>query len=138
MRRLGLASSLLALMTMLGATTVSASARSPFEGAWTSTDPGDGSTQHLYVTGGTNVAMIYVDEFGTTCVNHEARTVVFTGRLTGHVAGDDLFAWFKQGGCGPIQIINASMGIGWSFQYDRNTDTLLGPVEEGPVIWYRD
>lgn len=138
MRRLGLATSLLALMAMLGATTVSAAATSPFEGAWTSIDSGDGSTQHLYVTGGTNVQMIYVDEFGSTCVNHGAPTVVFTGRLTGHVDGDELSAWFKQGGCGPIQIINASMRVGWSLQYDRTTDTLFGPLEDGASIWYRD
>jgi hypothetical protein len=138
MRRLGLATSLLALMTMLGATTVSAAPRSPFEGAWTSTDPGDGSTQHLYVTGGTNVHMLYVDEFGTTCVNHGAPTDVFTGRLTGHVDGDELLAWFKQGGCGPILIINASMRVGWSLQYDQSTDTMYGPVEDGAATWYRD
>ena len=60
---------------------------------------------------------------GTVCVNLGAPTVVFTGRLTGHVDGDDLFAWFKQGGCGPVQEINASMGIGWSFHYDRESDS---------------
>ena len=71
-------------------------------------------------------------------MNLEAPTVVFTGRLTGRVDGDDLFAWFKQGGCGPVQEINARMGIGWSLQYDGATDTLYGPFEDGPTTWSRD
>lgn len=138
MRRLGLAIGVIALTTLLGATTAVAAVPSAFEGAWSSTDPVDGSTQHLYVIGGRNVQMTYVDEHGTTCVELGAPTVVFTGRLTGRVEGDELFAWFKQGGCGPVQAINASIRFGWTFHYDQATDTMFGAIEDGPAIWYRD
>lgn len=138
MRRLGFAIVLIALSSMLGTATASAAPRSVFEGAWSSTDPVDGSTQHLYVVGGTNVQMTYVDELGTTCVEIAAPTLVFTGHLTGRVQGDDLFAWFKQGGCGKVQVINASIRFGWTFQYDRATDTMFGAIQDGPATWYRD
>ncbi|HUQ44643.1 MAG TPA: hypothetical protein VM451_09590 [Candidatus Limnocylindria bacterium] len=138
MRRLGLAIVLIALSSMLGAATASAAPRSVFEGAWSSTDPVDGSTQHLYVVGGTNVQMTYVDEHGTTCVEIAAPTVVFTGQLTGRIQGDDLFAWFKQGGCGRVLVISASIKFAWTFHYDRTTDTLFGAIEDGPATWYRD
>lgn len=138
MRRLGLAIVMIALISMLGVQAASAAARSAFEGAWSSTDPVDGSTQHLYVTGGTNVQMTYVDEHGTTCVEIGAPTVVFTGRLTGRIQGDDLFAWFKQGGCGQVLVINASIRFAWTFHYDQATDTMFGAIEDGPATWYRD
>jgi hypothetical protein len=138
MRRLGLAITTIALISTLGAVTASAAPRSPFEGAWSSTDPVDGSTQHLYVTGGSKVQMTYVDEYGTTCVEIEAPTVIFTGTLTGRVQGDDLFGWFKQGGCGPVLVISASIQFAWTFHYDQGTDTLFGAIEDGPATWYRD
>ncbi len=138
MRRLGLAIVLIALNGMLGAAGASAAPRSAFEGAWSSTDPVDLSTQHLYVTGGTNVQMTYVDEYGTTCVEIAAPTVVFTGQLTGRVQGDDLFAWFKQGGCGRVLVISASIKFAWTFHYDQATDTMFGAIQDGPATWYRD
>ena len=138
MRRLGLAIGVIALITLFGAASAAAAAPSAFEGAWSSTDPVDGSTQHLYVTGGRNVQIIYVDELGTTCVELDAPTVVFIGRLTGHIEGNELSAWFKQGGCGPVQAINASIRFRWTFEYDQCTDTLFGAVEDGPATWHRD
>jgi len=138
MRRLGLAIVMIALIGMLGATAASAAPRSAFEGAWSSTDPVDGSTQHIYVTGGSNVQVTYVDEYGTTCVEISAPTVVFTGQLTGHIQGDDLFAWFKQGACGRVLVLSASIKFAWTFHYDRGTDTLFGAIEDGPATWYRD
>jgi len=138
MRKLGLIATA-ALLTAFVAVPVSqAATTSPLVGSWSSIDPVDGSTQHLSVMGGSNVAMTYTDEFGTVCVNIGAPTVVFTGRLTGHVDGDDLFAWFKEGGCGPAKEIIARFGIGWSFHYDSGSDTLYGPFEDGPTTWYRD
>jgi hypothetical protein len=136
-RRLGLVATAALLSTMVIAP-VSAASQADFIGSWSSTDPVDGSAQHLSITGGTGLNIKYIDEFGTVCVNLGAPTVVFSGRLTGYADGDDLFAWFKQGGCGPVQEIRASMGIGWSFHYDSGTDTLYGPFEDGPTTWSRD
>ena len=136
MRRLGLAVGVLAL-TMLGAGSVSAGPTSPFEGSWTSIDPVDGSTQHLYVRGGTGVQVRYVDEYGTTCAEIGASTNVFTGILTGRVSGNDLQATFKSAGCGTTVVLTAQIGFSWIFEYDPNTDTLWGAVNDGPATWYR-
>lgn len=138
MRRLGFAIVMIALVSMLGALTASAAAPSPFEGAWSSTDPVDGSTQHLSVSGGSTAQMTYVDEYGTTCVELGAPTVVFTGRLIGRIQGHDLFAVFKQGGCGPVHVFNASIHFAWTFHYDQATDTMFGAIEDGPATWTRD
>ena len=138
MRRLGLVGIAVLLSTVVMVPIVEAAPTSAFEGSWTSIDPVDGSTQHLSIRGATNVAMTYTDEFGTVCVNIGAPTVKFTGYLTGHVDGDDLFAWFKEGGCGPAKEVIARFGIGWSFYYDSGSDTLFGPFEDGPTTWYRD
>ena len=138
MRKLGLVATAALLAAFVAVPVSEAASQSPFVGSWSSLDPVDGSVQHLAISGGTNVAMAYVDEFGTVCVNIGAPTVRFTGRLTGHVEGDDLFAWFKEGGCGPAKEIVARFGVGWSFHYDGGSDTLYGPFEDGPTTWYRD
>src|SRR6185503_16089016 len=97
MRKLGLVATAALLAAFVAVPISEAASQSPFVGSWSSLDPVDGSVQHLDIIGGTNVAMAYVDEFGTVCVNIGAPTVRFSGRLTGHVHGDDLFAWFKEG-----------------------------------------
>ena len=74
MRRLGLAIVLVALSSTLGVPTAFAATRSAFEGAWSSTDPVDGSTQHLYIQGGGSVQVFYVDDYGTTCAEIGAST----------------------------------------------------------------
>jgi hypothetical protein len=136
MRRLGLAVGVLAL-TLVGAGSAAAAQTSPFEGSWTSIDPVDGSTQHLYVRGGTGVQVQYVDEYGTTCAEIGASSTVFTGTLTGRVSGNELEATFKSAGCGTTLVLTAQVGFSWIFEYDPNTDTLWGAVNDGPATWYR-
>jgi hypothetical protein len=138
MRRLGAVAGLILLATLLGAPAVHAGPATPFSGSWSSTDPLDGSAQHLDIMGGTSVSIVYVDEYGTVCVNLGAPTVVFTGRLTGAVDGSLMNAWFKEGGCGPVKEVTARLFIGWTFVYDDSTDTLFGPFEDGPTTWHRD
>jgi hypothetical protein len=138
MRRLGLAILTVVISAMLGMATASAATRSPFEGTWSSIDPVDGSTQHLSINGGSNVQLTYVDEYGTTCVDIAAPTVVFTGRLTGSVQGDDLFAVFKQGACGNVHVLGADIKFAWTFHYDAATDTMFGAIQDGPATWHRD
>ena len=137
MRRLGLVIGVLAL-TILGTGSVTAAATSPFEGSWMSIDPVDGSTQHLYVRGGTVVQAWYVDEYGTTCAEIGASSSVFTGILSGRPAGNDLVATFKSAGCGSTLVLTARIGFSWIFEYDPNTDTLWGAVNDGPATWHRD
>jgi hypothetical protein len=128
-----------ALLTALIAVPVSAAAlKSPFIGSWSSIDPVDGSTQHLNIIGGTNVQMFYVDEFGTTCEEIGASTTVFSGVLTGRIAGNELNGWFKSAGCGSRLVLRAADFFVWTFEYDPNTDTLWGAINDGPATWYRD
>ncbi len=128
-----------ALLCIAVAVPVSAAAKSPFVGSWSSTDPVDGSTQHLVILGSSgNVQMMYVDEFATTCVNEGAPTVVFTGVLTGAIAGNELVGWWKVAGCGPQVVLRASYRFAWVFEYDPGTDTLWGAINDGPAVWSRD
>jgi hypothetical protein len=138
MRKLGVIATA-ALLSVLAAVPGSAAASpSPFVGSWSSIDPVDGSTQHLAIIGGTNVHLDYVDEFGTTCELVGAPTTVFTGVLTGRVSGNELNALFNSAGCGPALLIRAADRFVWTFEYDPNTDTLWGAINDGPATWYRD
>lgn len=131
---------ILAAATLLAFATgpVSAAApSSPFIGTWTSTDPVDGSTQHLTIVGGTNLAMSYLDEFGTTCVDIGAPTVAFSGELTGRVDGNVLVGEWKVGGCGPRIVLRAADRFAWIFLYDAGSDTLYGAINDGPATWTR-
>ena len=100
-------------------------------------DPVDGSIQQLTVTGGTNLAIAYVDEYATTCAEIGAATTVFTGVLTGRVSGNELNALFNSAGCGSRLLIRAADRFVWTFEYDPNTDTLWGAINDGPATWYR-
>ena len=101
-------------------------------------DPVDGSIQQLTVTGGTNLAIACVDEYATTCAEIGAATTVFTGVLTGRVSGNELNALFNSAGCGSRLLIRAADRFVWTFEYDPNTDTLWGAINDGPATWYRD
>lgn len=137
MRKLGVIAAA-AMLSALVIVPVSASAApSPFVGTWSSTDPVDGSTQHLSIIGGTNLAMFYVDEFATTCVQIGASTTVFTGVLTGRVSGNELNGLWKSAGCGSRPVLRAADRFVWTFEYDPNTDTLWGAINDGPATWYR-
>jgi len=137
MRRLGV----VAIATVLAAAVavpVSAGS-SAFNGSWSSIDPVDGSIQHLVITGSSgHVQMRYVDEFATTCVDEGAPTTEFTGVLTGMISGTELVGWWKSAGCGPQLILRATYGFVWVFEYDQDTDTLFGAIDDGPATWYRD
>jgi hypothetical protein len=135
-RKLG---SAMAAAVLLAAAAGSASAAaSPLTGSWTSIDPVDGSTQHLSIRGSDgHVQATYVDEFGTTCVDVGAPTVVFTGVLAGTVSGNEAILSFKSAGCGSRVILRAADRFAWIFEYDPATDTLWGAINDGPAIWSR-
>lgn len=128
-----------ALVAALLAVPVVASSSSPFEGSWTSIDPVDGSIQHLTVRGSAGRAQVqYVDEFGTTCVDIGAATNVFTGVLAASISGDEMVAVFKSAGCGSQIVLRAADRFAWFFEYDANTDTLFGAINDGPATWSRE
>jgi len=139
MRKLG---GLAIAALLLGMTAVPVSAARPssgFLGSWSSIDPVDGSAQHLQIFGSNgHVQMAYVDEFATTCLDEGAPTVVFTGVLTGSISGNELVGWWKAAGCGPQLVLRAAYRFAWFFEYDPNTDTLFGAINDGPAVWSRD
>lgn len=139
MRKLGVIATAALLSALIIAPVSEAASASPFLGTWMSIDPVDGSTQHLDLRGsGTRVQAQYVDEFGTTCVDVGAPTTEFTGVLAGSISGNELVAEFKSAGCGPQIVLRAADNFSWIFEYDPNTDTLWGAINDGPAIWYRD
>ena len=138
MRKLGVVVTMALLFAMIAVPVSDAATKSPFAGSWSSIDPVDGSTQHLNIIGGTNVQMFYVDEYATTCAEIGASTNVFTGVLTGRVSGNELNGWFKSAGCGSRLVLRAADFFVWTFEYDPNTDTLWGAINDGPATWYRD
>ncbi len=122
---------LLALLGMLVAAPTVQAAPSPFTGLWISTDL-DGSTQHLMVSGGTDVHVTYVDDFGTVCVNAGASSTVFRGSSTGTVSGNTLTATFVSARCGDTWL-SGTVGTTWVWTYDPSTDTIF----DGVVTWHR-
>ena len=138
MRRLGLAILVIVLGSTALAGTASAAQGAPFEGSWWSIDPVDQSIQHLSIVGGSTVQMTYVDDYGTTCLDLAAPTLVFTGFLTGRVDGNDLYGTFRQGTCGSLRVLNARIHFAWTFRYDPSNDTMFGAIEDGPATWYRE
>jgi hypothetical protein len=139
MRRLGALATAALLLTVTTTPVWAAAPSSGFLGSWSSIDPVDGSRQHLTIMGGNgHVQMRYVDEFATTCVLEGAPTVVFTGVLTGTIAGNELGGWWKNASCGPKLVLKAPYGFAWFFEYDPNTDTLWGATNDGPATWSRD
>ena len=102
-----------------------------FEGAWTSTDVPDGSTQTLVVGPGTDPAVHFVDDFatGAACVADEVK--VFTMDGTGTIVDDRLVVvWPDGGGCGLMKV---EVGPG-SYTYDQATDTIADGQE---LTWTR-
>jgi hypothetical protein len=71
-------------------------------------------------------------------VNEGAPTTVFTGVMTGTISGDSLVGLWKNASCGPDLVLKASYRFAWLFEYDSNTDTLFGALNDGPATWSRD
>ena len=138
MRKLGVIATAAMLWALAIVPVAQAASPSVLAGSWSSIDPVDGSTQHLEIRGGTNLAMSYVDEYGSTCADIGASTTVFTGVLTGRLSGTELNALFNSAGCGSSLVIRAADRFVWTFEYDPNTDTLWGAINDGPALWTRD
>jgi len=139
MRKVGVLTTAALLIALAAVPVAAARPSAGFLGSWSSTDPVDGSTQHLQIIGSNGrVQMQYVDEFATTCVNEGAPTNVFTGVLTGAISGNELVGWWKSASCGPRLVLRASYGFVWFFEYDPGTDTLWGAINDGPAVWSRD
>jgi hypothetical protein len=121
-------------------------ATNPFIGAWTSPDSFDGSTETFTVSGGPGPqAVVYRDDFGSICVDHEAPTTRFVAHGSARLfAADIIEITLDEGRCGPV-----SLPIGFAFQlvYLEGTDVLTdgertwtrvgGSSGAGAMAWHR-
>jgi hypothetical protein len=133
MKRVPLLVVLSLLCLLVAAPAVQAAKPTPFAGAWTGNDPappdGDGSLMYLFISGGANAHILFIDTFGTICVNNDAPTTLFVGSLKGTVTGDTLAASFKWARCGPV-FLDVDP-ITWT--YDSTSDTISDSI----VTWHR-
>ena len=117
-------------------------ATTAFTGEWIGTDPappdGDGSTVHLYVTGGTHAKLTLTDEFGTVCVLAESEETFFTSTLVGVVSGDTLDATIVAARCGTVPL-KFLQGSSLSFELDDqgNANPADDTLSDGSVDWQR-
>ena len=101
-----------------------------FEGRWTATDPGDGSTLTLIVGAGTAPVVQFQDDFSTggACAANEVK--VFRADGVGDVLSTRLEVSYPDGGgCG-----SALVPIAGIYDYQAETDTLR---DTDFVIWAR-
>ena len=120
-------------------------ATTAFTGEWVGNDPqppdGDGSTVHLYITGGPQAKITFVDEFGTICEDAESPVTTFTSTLVGQVDPDVsnvLVARFVAARCGPVplQFLRGALAI-YALDDNGNADPSDDTLDDGLVIWHR-
>lgn len=139
---------ILALLVALTLAPVAQGARSTtaFTGEWIGQDPGpedeppgDGSTVHLFVSGGARPNMLFIDDFGSVCVNNGASTPVFTAILSGFVDGTTLYGRFNVAKCGPLTLTFIQGEIGqWLLDDGGNNDPSDDTLWDGSVLWTRN
>lgn len=142
MRRISLILTVALLGLLVTAPAVQAAPSTAFTGEWIGQDPaspdGDGSTVHLYVYGGSRPQIVFIDEFGTICVNNGASTTVFASLLSGFVDGNTLYGRFNVAKCGSLTLRFLTGEIAWwelsdAGDSDPSNDTLW----DGFVTWSR-
>jgi hypothetical protein len=121
---------------------MAARSTSAFTGEWIGRDPappdGDGSTVHLYVSGGDRPNIVFTDEYATVCVNSGARTPFFTSLLSGYVDGNVLWGRFNVAKCGPLTLTFLRGAIsGWALDDQGNSDPSDDTLWDGSVLWTR-
>ena len=143
MKRLSLVLGALLLGPFVAApTVVAAPAATAFTGEWIGEDPappdGDGSTVHLFVSGGDHPRVEFTDDFGTVCEDVGSPVTVFSSMLRGFVDGDTLFALFNVAKCGPVTIkfLTGEPAI-WTLDDQGNPDPADDTLFDGSVVWRR-
>jgi len=141
MRRFALPIALVVGLLASGAS--SAASRTAFTGEWIGNDPlppdGDGSTVHLYISGGTHSNITFTDEFGSVCGNNGSSVDFFTSTLTGEVDGDVMVGTIRAARCGsvPLRFLYGETDIlvlDDQGNADPSDDTLYDSYD---VTWHR-
>jgi hypothetical protein len=101
-----------------------------FEGRWTATDPGDGSTLTLVVGEGTAPTVQFQDDLATGGVCDADEVKIFRADGAGEITGNRLIAVYPDGGgCGLMFV-----PIGGVYHYDADADAL---TDQDDVTWSR-
>jgi hypothetical protein len=81
---------------------------------------------------------VFIDEFGTICVNHDAPSNVFTSLLSGFVDGSTLYGRFKVAKCGSLTLrVLTGAGASWVLSDGGNSDPSDDTLWDGSVTWTR-
>lgn len=82
--------------------------------------------------------IVFLDEFGTVCVNEGASETFFRSILTGKVDGNILSASFKIAKCGST-VVGFLKGETVAYEYDDNGTADPGDdtLWDGTVLWHR-
>ena len=143
MKRLSVVLGALLLGLFVAAPGVQAApAATAFTGEWIGEDPappdGDGSTVHLFVSGGDHPRVEFTDEFGTVCENEGSPVTVFSSMLRGFVDGDTLYAQFNVAKCGPVALtFLTGEQASWTLDDQGNGDPADDTLSDGSVVWQR-
>ena len=121
MRRVAILSISVVLLLLLTAPIALAVPSGAFSGHWEATDPGDGSNLDAYISGETNVRIIYTDDNATTACA-DAAVASFTALLIGTVDGNDLQSGFRVAKCGNENLHFTGFGLFWTLDDQGNGD----------------
>ena len=115
---------------------------SSFSGTWIGVDTlppaGDGSTEHLVVSGGDNARIDYQDEFGQACLDANADDFWLSTDLRGTVDGDVMTGVFKSARCGHVALSSwKGQSMVWSFNAGATADPADDTLFDGVVTWSR-
>jgi len=132
---------LLALLATASVVQAGRPASSPFTGTWLGQDTlppfGDGSMEHLVVSGGSNVRVDYQDEWGQACWDAGSTDLWLSTDLRATVSGNMMTGVFKSAKCGHVAL-PAFKGQVMVWTFDPHA---AGPADDtlsdGVVTWRR-
>jgi hypothetical protein len=131
------------VLGLLVASSVFAAGQTAFNGEWIGNDPGppdgDGSTVHLYITGGERPHVRFTDEYGSVCDLVGSDDKFFESSITGIVLKNAGFVGsFRSASCGdvPVKFLKGVMVV---MQLDNqgNDDPSDDTIDDGLVTWSR-
>lgn len=102
----------------------------PFEGTWTSTDPGDGSRQTLVVGPGMTPTVHFEDAFSIMCAQAGDASTLFEAAGPGVIEGSRLTANFGDSGCVTWRVPDLTIAL----DYNASADTV---IDDTGIIWHR-
>jgi hypothetical protein len=134
----------LALLALLATASVAQAAppSTPFSGTWLGQDTlppvGDGSMEHLVVSGSANnVRIDWQDEFGQACWDAGSTDFWLSADLRGSVTGNTMTGVFRSAKCGHVVLPWKGGTMVWTLNTNGNADPSDDTLFDGVVTWRR-